>query len=158
MRLALEAAPDLRNPDALMKTGSAFNRFISARKQGHLVEGLLRRVPGLAGRGAEFASSDALRTCPMLAYPALMFAALAVSPNRKARPSDRYDVSHLTKGLSRCDIVTTDRGMAHICRERKLVPSGVKLFSSAELDDLDAHLRSLIPPTSAALTPGGGAR
>jgi hypothetical protein len=47
---------------------------------------------------------------------------------RKAKQGDGYDIAHLTRGLSRCDIVTADAGMTQIARSRRIVPDGCQLF------------------------------
>ena len=68
---------------------------------------------------------------PTLRYPALLRAALAADPTaRKPRPSDGYDIEHLTLGLSRCDIVTADRSMARITRERASSPTAASCSSA----------------------------
>ncbi len=90
-----------------------------------------------------FLRSTELRRCPALMYPSLIYSGLALTRGRKARPSDRYDRTHLTKGLSRCDVVTTDPGMAQMLRERGLVPKDVKLFSSREHDSLLHYFEGL---------------
>jgi hypothetical protein len=66
----------------------------------------------------------------------LFRAALATMRNRKFDRGDGYDIAHLTRGLSRCDIVTTDGGMTEVVRGRRLAPAGCQLFSYREMDNL----------------------
>jgi len=140
----LGAVKALESPDNVTAPGSLFNMYSAGQKTAGFCNYLVRRFPLLTARASEFATSEELRACPSLALPALMFAGIAATPRRKAKPGDRYDRSHLMKGLSRCDIVTADSGMVQICRERKLVPAGVSLYSSAEHSALHEHLERLL--------------
>jgi len=124
----LASAAAREAPSAMLAPGSAF----------------IAKCPELRHRISEFVRSDALRSCPSLRYPALITAAIATTAGRKAKAGDRYDRSHLTKGLSRCDIVTCDSGMAQLCRDRRLIPADVVLFSSSEHNLLVAHVERTI--------------
>jgi hypothetical protein len=64
---------------------------------------------------------------------------LAADPTeRKPRSRDGYDIEHLTIGLSRCDLVTADRSMTRIARERDLIPDGCQLFEFSDVAGLTA--------------------
>lgn len=73
---------------------------------------------------------------------AALTAGLAATRGRKHKPGDGYDIEHLTRGLSRCGIVTADSGMTELCRSRGLVPSGCELLSARELDRLPAVIEA----------------
>jgi hypothetical protein len=124
--------------------GPATSRQMNFAKRVAFCELLLRQYPGLAVHAQVFVGSAELSKCPMLVYPSLIFAATIMTRGRKAKPSDRYDRAHLTRGLSRCDIVTADSGMAQMMRERKLVPRDVLLFASTEHDKLLAHIENCL--------------
>lgn len=143
-RLAGAAAREAATPDRMVAPGSAFNLYSSARNEAEFPSHLIACYPELQGRMSEFVRSDALLSCPSLRYPALITAAIATTPGRKAKAGDRYDRSHLTKGLSRCDIVTCDSGMAQLCRGRRLIPADVTLFSSSEHNALASHIERII--------------
>jgi hypothetical protein len=87
---------------------------------------------------------------PSLMLFAYLRAGLAVTPRRTAKPGDGYDINHLIHGLSRCDIVTADRGMVEMVRARRLVPSGCQVFESSDTDGLTAALKAALSghPTS----------
>jgi hypothetical protein len=134
-----------------MEPDSALNRYLAFAIRDSQTESLIERYPALRDRVAEFKSSTALRSMPTLRYPALLRAALATDPTkRKARPSDGYDIEHLTIGLSRCDIVTADRAMTRIVRERRLIPTGCELFEFSDVSGftaaIEATLASRRPP------------
>jgi len=97
-----------------------------------MVASLITRFPAVVERVVEFWESETLRCMPSLRYPALLRAALAVGPSRRAWPGDEFDVEHLARGLSRCDIVTTDKAMAHLLTQHELVPSSCALVTAAE--------------------------
>ena len=136
-----EKAPPGFDP---LQPGNPFLRVQSLGMKKARVERLIERYPVVAERPEEFARSPTLARMPMMRYPAMLHAALAVTPGRKAKPSDRFDISHLTKGLSRCDIVTADSGMAQLCRDFRLIPDDCHLFGARELDALEDHLRELL--------------
>ena len=94
---------------------------------------LAERYPAIAERPGDFRASEALRCTPTLRYPALLRAALTTARNRKAQPGDELDVGCISvRGLSRSDIATADRSMAHIVRERKLIAQRCQLVSGRE--------------------------
>jgi hypothetical protein len=125
--------------------GSPWSKVLAFATRLTQTKHLVEQYPELAKSAAEFASSDELRHMPTLAYPALFRAALAATPGRKARPGDGYDVEHLTRGLSRCDMVTADSGMTEVCRTYKLVPSGCQLFSYRELGPFRSAVETALP-------------
>jgi hypothetical protein len=121
--------------------GTAFSRYSAVGIREARAESLFRRYPALEGRLAEFAASPELRAMPALRYPALLHAAAAATRGRKFRGNDLYDFGHLTNGLSRCDLVTADSGMAQLCRNFRLIPDGVELFGARQLDAFEVRLR-----------------
>jgi hypothetical protein len=141
LRTAAAAEPPNTDPSRIF--GPEMSRFHNAMRTRDFCEMLVKRFPTVWARRFDFLGSATLRTCPSLVYPSLFYAGVALTLGRKAHASDRYDYSHLMKGLSRCDIVTADPGMAQMCRERGLVPPDVQLFSSREhsalLDYIEAH-------------------
>ena len=116
--------------------GSAITQYIAVAKRQELATHLVASFPAMEGHWAEFAVSDELRHMPAFRYPALFRAALATMRDRKAKRGDGYDIAHLTRGLSRCDIVTADAGMTQIVRDRRIVPAGCQLFSFREMAEL----------------------
>jgi hypothetical protein len=137
------ATADMGQPD--VSAGSPWSKALARGITATRTERLVERYPELAERASEFAASEQLRHMPTLAYPALFRAALAATRGRKARPGDGYDIEHLTRGLSRCDIVTADSGMTELCRTYKLVPSGCQLFSYRELDAFRDAVETALP-------------
>jgi hypothetical protein len=97
-------------------------------------ENLLKQHPEIAETPDEF--RDALKRVPTLRFPAFLRASLVHNRERKARPGDGYDIDHLTRGLSRCDVVTADRGMVHVVEERKLAPAGCAVVRTADQEGL----------------------
>ena len=81
---------------------------------------------------------------PTMVLYAYLRAGLAVHPGRKSKPGDGYDINHLVRGLSRCDLVTADRGMFEMVRARHLLPAGCELFESSDVDGLLAALRTAV--------------
>lgn len=142
--LVLKAGPNLDDAEAIQTPGSAFRRYQALRSLVARVNSIRQGFPELETRAEEFARSMFLRSSPSLSFIPLFLAGLACIPGRKAKPSDRYDLAHLTKGLSRCDIVTADGGMVQMCKDRRLIPTGVPLFRSNALDELTRHLRSIL--------------
>ena len=127
--------------------GSPTNRYLSFAERTSQTTAFVERFPELLECAAEFKRSGELRSLPTLRYPALLRAALAAEPNkRKARPSDGYDIEHLTIGLSRCDIVTADRSMMLIARERALIPDGCQLFEFLDVPGLTAAVEHAREP------------
>jgi hypothetical protein len=118
--------------------GSAYNLYMSVAERKAQVEHLVKRFPGLQGRAQELAASDDLRNMPSLRYPAIFRAALATMPGRRPKRGDGYDIEHLTKGLSRCDIVTADGGMTQLAKDRRLIPHECELFRFNDIDGLTA--------------------
>ena len=143
-RLKLRAAQASVSPADMLAPGSPFNLYSSAVKEADFCEYLVSRFPELREQPNDFGGCDQLRACPSLVFPSLITAALATMVKRKAKAGDRYDQSHLMKGLSRCDVVTADSGMAQLCRDRKLIPQGVTLYSSVEHERLLDHVDRLL--------------
>ena len=52
---------------------------------------------------------------------------------RSTKRGDGYDITHLTCGLSRCDIVTADSGMAQLVRNHNLSAADCRLFGFREM-------------------------
>jgi hypothetical protein len=131
--------------EANLAPGSPLNRYLSFAERMSQTTAFVERFPELLERAVEFKASSELRSLPTLRYPSLLRAALAADPNkRKARPSDGYDVEHLTIGLSRCDIVTADRSMTLIARERALIPDGCQLFEFRDVAGLTAAIEQAL--------------
>jgi hypothetical protein len=138
--LTQEAALEMLLPGAWEQPGSAYGRYAAMHTLKRRAESFLEHFPELRERLDEFRHSEALASVPSLRYPTLLRAGLAVMRERRPKPGDPYDIAHLTRGLSRCDLVTADSGMAQLCRERRLVPEGCELFSSRELGTLKQRL------------------
>jgi hypothetical protein len=130
---AAEAAERGEDP---MQPGSAFRRFLAVKERADFIMSLCRALPELKHHAAELFASRDLRTMPSLLLYAYLRAGLAVTPGRKAKRGDGYDVNHLIHGMSRCDIVTADRGMVEMVTARRLLPAGVRLIESADVDAL----------------------
>jgi hypothetical protein len=121
-----------------LTAGSAYSRYqavaLNVTRAKRLVEehpALLEDLPGF---------KVFLRRLPTLRFPALLRAGLAATPSRKMKLGDGYDITHLTRGLSRCDVVTADSGMVQLIRDRQLVPTGCTEFGVRERDKLLAYL------------------
>jgi hypothetical protein len=100
-----------------LQPGSALLRRQAVLQRGEFIKRLVLELPELRDRDADFFASRELRTMPSLMLHAYLRAGLAVTPGRRAWPADAYDVVHLTHGLSRCDLVTADRGMFEMVLE-----------------------------------------
>jgi hypothetical protein len=134
----------LASPELSARAGSPPRRLMASAMRLSQVKRLIERYPAIAARPSEFRNFAPLRSMPSLAYPALLRAALAVTPGRRARPSDWHDVEHLTVGLSRCDIVTADRSMVARVEEQQLAPTDCELIRAHEFTSLlDAIQRRL---------------
>jgi hypothetical protein len=92
----------------------------------------------LPERASEFAGSDEFRSMPALRYPPIFRAAIGVMRNRRPQRGDGHDIAHLTRGLSRCDIVTADAGMTQLCLNYKLVPDDCVLLRFNDVEGLSA--------------------
>ncbi len=112
--------------------GSAYGLASSMAERRIQIDHLVGRYPKIAADVEAFLGSAVLRNMPSLRYPALLRAGLVLTPKRKAKRGDGFDLSHLMKGLSRCDIVTADGGMTQMVSGFKLTPDGVSLFRSAD--------------------------
>lgn len=111
-RLTVEAAVEMgQGVDAIFLPGSAYNRHAAVYLLRRGIESLLKRHPELREQRDEFYDHLMKGPVPALRLPALLRAGLGMTPGREARASDGYDVLHLTRGLSRCDVVTADSGM-----------------------------------------------
>jgi hypothetical protein len=127
-----------------ISAGSPYNRFMAFGTRRIQIERLVERYPEIARRPDEFRQFEPLRSLPTLAFPALFRAALAAHPGRRARPSDGYDIAHLTHGLSRCELVSADAGMAQLIRDFRLAPAGCQVFSYREFDNLATSVEKLL--------------
>lgn len=119
-----------------LEPGSAVGRYSAWSIRKSRCESFVERYPLIADRVQEFIRSEELRSMPALRYPALLRAAIICTPDRKPKAGDGYDISHLTKGLSRCDIVTADAGMTQLVANFKLSPPGCALFPFRDRDGL----------------------
>jgi hypothetical protein len=124
-----------------LRPGSALLRRQPVVQRGEFIKRLVIELPELRDRDADFFASRELRTMPSLMLHAYLRAGLAATRGRRAWPADAYDVVHLTHGLSRCDLVTADRGMVEMVRARSLLPAEVRLFESSDVDDLVTAVR-----------------
>lgn len=57
---------------------------------------------------------------------------------------DGYDIEHLTRGLSRCDIMTADSSVTQLARDFRLIPTGCSLFSVRERDLLAERIAEAV--------------
>lgn len=110
------------------------DRLLDLQLMRRNVESLVGSYPGITDDILGF--KLALTRSPMIAFPALLRSAIISTPKRKAKRGDGFDIKHLTNALSRCDFVTCDAGMAQLCKNFKLVPSGCEVFSYREHADL----------------------
>lgn len=125
-------------------TGSAYGQATAVSTRQLHVEHLVTRYPKVGSDVAGFVASSTLRNMPSLRYPALLRAGLALTPNRKAKQGDGFDLSHLMKGLSRCDIVTADSGMTQMVTDFKLVPAGCRIFRAGDRKGLAAAVKTAL--------------
>jgi hypothetical protein len=125
-----------------LRPGSALLRREAVVQRGEFIKRLVVELPELRDRDADFFASRELRTMPSLMLHAYLRAGLAATRGRRAWPADAYDVVHLTHGLSRCDLITADRGMVEMVRARKLLPTDVRLYESSDVDGLIAAVHA----------------
>jgi hypothetical protein len=128
-----------RNP---LRPGSALSQLHAVHQRAIFITELVRELPELRCRDAEFFESRELRTLPSLMLQAYLRAGLEATAGRRAKPSDAYDVVHLAHGLSRCDLVTADRGMVEMVGVHGLVSRDVTLFESSDVDGLIGAVRA----------------
>jgi hypothetical protein len=121
--------------------GSDINRYLAWKINFDRVASLVDTYPDLPRRLDELKAE--LRQLPTLWYPALLRAALTCVPNRKPRPSDGYDVEHLCRGLSRCDIVTADRAMVLLAKQHSLMPDDCLLLEYRDVAGLVAAVTAI---------------
>lgn len=124
--------------------GSAYNAYMSVAEGKMRAQHLLERFPELRGREHEFAGSPELRNMPSLRYPAIFRAALATMRGRRPKRGDGHDIEHLTKGLSRCDIVTADAGMTQLANGHQLVAADCQLLRFNDIDGLIAAVEAAL--------------
>ena len=127
-----------------ISTGSAYGLATAVSTRQIQIERLVDRYPKVGADVAGFVASPAMRNMPSLRYPALLRAGLALTPNRKAKQGDGFDLSHLMKGLSRCDIVTADSGMTQMVTGFKLVPAGCSVFRAGDREGLTAAIKAVL--------------
>jgi hypothetical protein len=133
--------------------GSTMSHFLATSEHLAGVRSLIERFPQLKERAAEFAASDVFRNLPALRYPPILRAAIAVMRDRRPRRGDGHDIVHLTRGLSRCDIVTADAGMTQLCVNHRLVPQGCTLLRFNDVNGLSAAIARALTEAPPA---GGG--
>jgi hypothetical protein len=143
-RRAAEAKEEAENGADPLRPGSAFRRLDAARQRGQFIMNLCLELADLRDHVHELFYGSQLRSMPTMVLYAYLRAGLASTPGRKAKPGDGYDVNHLVRGLSRCDIVTADRGMVQMVKTYKLAPNGCQLFESSDVDGLLNALRAAI--------------
>jgi hypothetical protein len=124
-----------------LRPGSALSKLQAVHQRALFITELVRELPELRCRDADFFQSCELRTMPSLMLQAYLRAGLEATPGRRAKPGDGCDVVHLTHGLSRCDLVTADRGMVEMVRVHHLLPTDVALFESSDVDGLITAIR-----------------
>ena len=122
----------------------ALSKYQAVAQRKDFAESLTASFPALADRAQQFACSAELAQMPALQYPALLRAGIAVQREQRAKHGDGYDIDHLTCGLSRCDLVTADAGMAQLVRNRKLVPNGCQIFSTREMQMFHAAVEAAL--------------
>jgi len=106
-----------------LRPGSAFRKLQAVIERGQFVAALVRELPELRERAGDFFASLDLRMMPSFLLYACLRAGLAMTPGRTAKPGDGYDLTHLVHGLSRCDVVTADRGMVRWCAPTDCCPA-----------------------------------
>jgi len=144
--LASTSKQEQERGDNPLRPGSALLRLQAVHQRAAFITALIQELPELRERDADFFASRELRTVPSLMLQAYLRAVLALTRGRRAWPGDAYDVVHLTHGLSRCDLVTADRGMVEMVQARKLLPTDVGLFESSDVDGLIAAVRESLDP------------
>jgi hypothetical protein len=127
-----------------ISTGSAYGLATAVSTRRIQIDHLVERYPKVGEDVAAFIASESLRNMPSLRCPALLRASLALTSNRKAKQGDGFDLGHLMKGLSRCDIVTADSGMTQMVTGFKLVPSGCRIFRAGDLEGLTAAIKATL--------------
>jgi hypothetical protein len=123
-----------------LSPGSAYGLYMTRSERKIKAQHFAERFPEVRARPHEFAGSPIVRNMPALRYPAVLRAALATMSGRRPKRGDGYDIEHLTKGLSRCDIVTADSGMTQLVKDHRLVPSGCQLFRFNDIAGLTAAI------------------
>jgi hypothetical protein len=123
--------------------GSAYSRHQAYYHRKVFTEKLIERYPAVADRVDDFRL--VAREIPSLRFPALLRAALAVHPERRAKSGDGYDIEHLTRGVSRCDVVTADSAMVQRAEEHGLVPAGCDLIRTADQQGLRQAIERRLP-------------
>ena len=140
-RREAEVAEERARGENQLRPGSALSKLYAVHRRAMFITELVREFPELGSRDSDFFHGRELRTMPSLMLQAYLRAGLEVTAGRRAKPSDAYDVVHLTHGLSRCDLVTADRGMVEMVRVHSLLPTDVALFESSDVDGLIAAIR-----------------
>jgi hypothetical protein len=124
-----------------MAPGSNVGRYLARKITFDRVAALVEKHPDLPLRLDDLKVE--LRKMPTFWYPPLLRAALTCVPNRKPRPSDGYDIEHLSRGLSRCDIVTADRAMVGLAHQHGLVPGDCMLLEYSDVAGLVDAVKSV---------------
>jgi hypothetical protein len=137
-----EVAEERARGENPLRPGSALSKLYAVHQRAIFITELVRELPELRCRDAEFFQSRELRTVPSLMLQAYLRGGLEATRGRRAKPSDAYDVVHLTHGLSRCDLVTADRGMVEMVEVHGLLPRDVALFESSDVDGFITALRA----------------
>ena len=142
-RRAAEQVRAMEQGNLDLSMGSPYSRYQAYYHRKVFTEKLIERYPAVAERADDF--RGAACAIPSLRFPALLRAALAVHPERRARSGDGYDIEHLTRGLSRCDVVTADSAMVQRAEEHGLVPVGCDLIRTADQEGLRKAIEKRLP-------------
>jgi hypothetical protein len=130
--------------------GATMSHFLAQSEHLAGVRSLVERFPQLEERAAEFAAAEVFCNMPALRYPPILRAAIGVMSGRKPKRGDGHDIVHLTRGLSRCDIVTADAGMTQLCIDHKLVPDDCTLVRFNDVKGLSAAIAGALEGSTAA--------
>jgi hypothetical protein len=124
--------------------GTPSSHYMAVAEQIGHVRRLVDRFPELRERAHEFAASEEFRSMPALRYPCIFRAAIATMAGREPKRGDGHDIAHLSRGLSRCDIVTADGGMTQLCINHKLVPAQCALLRFNDVEGLSSAIEDAL--------------
>lgn len=126
-----------------LDAGSPLRRYMRFGEVGAVARRLAEQFAAVRAAPDAFAQSDAVRHLPMIRLFCLLLTTLSVDGKQtRPRQSDLHDLWHLTYGLSRCDVVTADKTMCRLVRQRSLVPTGVTLIESTHFDEIAEAVRA----------------
>ena len=136
--------PAARSTTCAASQPAGRRHYLALKQRADFITHLADEYPALVGRGYDFSQSENIRRLPSMVYPPLFRAGIAVMRGRKSDKGDGYDIDHLTKALSRCDIATADGGMTQLARDHKLVPDGCTLLPFREMAGLHRAVEAAI--------------